>query len=106
MQTTTTLFAILQNLLPDCPAPYEADIRSLLETLEGFEVIFAEGLDTPSTHLALLDTIEAAVDIVNEVGLCSAADAVSVHQEASLLESWLSFWAERQHEARANAHYA
>ena len=64
---TESLIATLQNLLPVCPAPYEADIRSTIETLKGFEIIFTEGLDDADDHIALLDSIEDARELLNDV---------------------------------------
>ena len=60
MQTTTSLLSLLENLLPVCPAPYEADVRSMIESLKGFEIIFAEGLDDEHTVPALFDVVEQA----------------------------------------------
>ena len=67
MQTTTSLLPLLENLLPVCPATYEADVRSTIETLKGFEIVFAEGLDDAETHVALFDSIEDANDLLEEI---------------------------------------
>ena len=64
---TTNLIALLQNLLPVCPAPYEADVRSTIEPLKGFEIIFTEGLDDADDHVALLDSIEDAHDLLDQM---------------------------------------
>ena len=70
MQSIVSLLAILANLLPVCrrvTPSYADDCASLIETLKGFEIIFAEGLETADTHVALYDSIEDARELLNEV---------------------------------------
>ena len=64
---TETLLAHLENLLPVCPAPYVNDVRSTIETLKGFEIIFAEGLDDAADQVALFDVVEDTRELLNEV---------------------------------------
>ena len=64
---TETLIATLQNLLDVAPQEYETDIRSTIETLTGFEIIFAEGLDDADDQVALFDSIEDARELLNDI---------------------------------------
>lgn len=68
---TENLLALFQNLLPGCPAPYVNDVRSTIETLTGFEIIFAEGLDDADDQVALFDAVEDAHDLLTEIAIYS-----------------------------------
>lgn len=67
MQSTVTPLAILSALLVAAPLEYLADIRSTIETLKGFEIIFAEGLGDAETHASLFDSIEDARELINDI---------------------------------------
>ena len=71
---TTNLIATLENLLPVCVVlhqyGYANDVRSTIETLKGFEIIFAEGLDDADDHVALFDSIEDAHELLAEMKAC------------------------------------
>lgn len=62
-----SILSLLINLIPECPALFEDDRRSLIETLTGFEIIYTEGLDTSDTAAALANSIEDAQNLLDEV---------------------------------------